>query len=683
MKHLFMFFVCLALVVPAFGQVPNTISYQGLLTTTSGAPIPNGDHGLQFDLYDTSSGGTSLWTETYASLSIQQGSYKVILGSVNPLSIPFDRKLYLEITINSGPGISSPVVFPRSEFTSAPYALQSQSLLGPGSSVSGVDAVAGGRNNQVHSDYSVIAGGESNLIEIGSSMEGRAFSKGTAKRNTILGAYSTISGGRNNKVSSQYGSIGGGQANEVTAPNAAVGGGQANEATAPDAAVGGGSSNTASGEQSTVSGGAQNIAQETGSAVGGGSGNKARGQYSVVSGGGGATDADSNSATGNYTSIPGGRANQASGSYSLAAGRRAKANHSGSFVWADSTDEDFVSTAPNQFLIRASGGVGIGTTGLLYPGAKLNIQGPAGNSILKVNPDVYPGIAGIHLSTGPGANGWSIRTVGGAPSKLEFYDVVSSNARVRIDVNGQVGIGFDDTPDAQLDVEASLNTVAVFNRRFDDGVVIGIQQDDVTEGTISVSGTTVSYNAFTGSHYGSTDEAIEMGTLVSFTGSNKRFHGNEKSEIIYGITASSRANDPACLGAYLALQESSQPEGPENPHLVMAVGNGEMWVADDGKNIEPGDYLISSDVRGHAMKDDEEKFPIGHVVARAAEKVDWSSVSESIDGRKHKKISVLFGNFVRSSVTNLTKEVQELRAMVKSLVVKQQSANEKSLGELK
>ena len=43
--------------------------------------------------------------------------------------------------------------------------------------------------------------------------------------------------------------------------------------------------------------------------------------------------------------------------YSFAAGRRAKANHPGSFVWGDSTDADVASTANDQFLVRAAGGV--------------------------------------------------------------------------------------------------------------------------------------------------------------------------------------------------------------------------------------------------------------------------------------------------------------------------------------
>lgn len=50
--------------------------------------------------------------------------------------------------------------------------------------------------------------------------------------------------------------------------------------------------------------------------------------------------------------------------HSFAAGFLAEANHGGTFVWADSASGfgvPFPSTGVNQFLIRASGGVGIGT----------------------------------------------------------------------------------------------------------------------------------------------------------------------------------------------------------------------------------------------------------------------------------------------------------------------------------
>src|SRR5262249_40794959 len=58
--------------------------------------------------------------------------------------------------------------------------------------------------------------------------------------------------------------------------------------------------------------------------------------------------------------------NTAQGQWSFAAGYRAKANHNGTFVWADSTQADFASTGNDQFLIRATGGVGIGINNPAY-----------------------------------------------------------------------------------------------------------------------------------------------------------------------------------------------------------------------------------------------------------------------------------------------------------------------------
>ena len=66
-----------------------------------------------------------------------------------------------------------------------------------------------------------------------------------------------------------------------------------------------------------------------------------------------------NTASGANSAIPGGGGNTAAGDYSFAAGHHAQALHDGSFVWADSTDADFGSTADNQFLVRASGGAQI------------------------------------------------------------------------------------------------------------------------------------------------------------------------------------------------------------------------------------------------------------------------------------------------------------------------------------
>ncbi len=95
--------------------------------------------------------------------------------------------------------------------------------------------------------------------------------------------------------------------------------------------------------------------------ISGGSVNTIDAFASLSSIGGGVSNAIGTSAAG--STIPGGWMNAigSGATFSLAAGRQAKANHAGTFVWADNQGVDFASKAPNQFLVRAGGGVGIGT----------------------------------------------------------------------------------------------------------------------------------------------------------------------------------------------------------------------------------------------------------------------------------------------------------------------------------
>ncbi|HEV8538739.1 MAG TPA: tail fiber domain-containing protein [Bacteroidota bacterium] len=109
----------------AAASFPRTMSYQGLLITSKGLPAPNGGYDLQFDLYDSLTGGSSQWTEIHIAVPVQQGSFSVILGSTTPLSVDFNRKLYAEVrTLNGPTGPSYPFTFsPRTELASAPYSL--------------------------------------------------------------------------------------------------------------------------------------------------------------------------------------------------------------------------------------------------------------------------------------------------------------------------------------------------------------------------------------------------------------------------------------------------------------------------------------------------------------------------------------------------------------------------------
>lgn len=186
--------------------------------------------------------------------------------------------------------------------------------------------------------------------------------------NRVLSNFGTVSGGESNTAANAFATVAGGRFNVSSGQDATVSGGQGNAASAQGASSGGGFLNTASGNYSTVSGGRQNVTAGGAATVAGGRGNAANWEYSTVSGG------SNNVINGDYGTIPGGRDNAAS-LYAFAAGRRAKANHAGSFVWADLDDQDFASTTFNQFLIRANGGVGINTNN--PNGAMLAVNGNA------------------------------------------------------------------------------------------------------------------------------------------------------------------------------------------------------------------------------------------------------------------------------------------------------------------
>lgn len=107
-----------------FNPFPREISYQGLLTTSSGAPALSGSYTLQFDLFYAFSGGSSIWSEVHNGVSVQNGTFNVRLGSAISLPPVFYTILFLEVKATAGPGLLGEVIFsPRTQLTSAAYSL--------------------------------------------------------------------------------------------------------------------------------------------------------------------------------------------------------------------------------------------------------------------------------------------------------------------------------------------------------------------------------------------------------------------------------------------------------------------------------------------------------------------------------------------------------------------------------
>jgi hypothetical protein len=199
---------------------------------------------------------------------------------------------------------------------------------------------------------------------------------GSERPNQVTSDFGTIGGGLANTASGLKSTIAGGISNTASDWWATIGGGGSNVASANRATIGGGVGNTVSGFLGTIGGGLHNTASTAWATIGGGATNTANAGYTTIGGG------RFNIAGGNYGTVPGGRNNEALGDHSFASGRRAKAEHRGTFVWADSTNSDFVSTDDDQFLIRSGGGVGINTND---PEHALDVNGTIQGSRVEVS----------------------------------------------------------------------------------------------------------------------------------------------------------------------------------------------------------------------------------------------------------------------------------------------------------
>jgi hypothetical protein len=169
--------------------------------------------------------------------------------------------------------------------------------------------------------------------------------------NFVGGFESNVAGGEANSASGSISAVGGGINNGASGDRSVVSGGENNSAGGPWSGVASGINNTASDSWSSVAGGADNTAGGPWSSIAGGNSNNAGGSGSSIAGG------TFNNASGRDSIVVGGNSNNAGGSYSFAAGHHADAAHNGTFVWADSKPFTFSSLRPDEFAVRATGGV--------------------------------------------------------------------------------------------------------------------------------------------------------------------------------------------------------------------------------------------------------------------------------------------------------------------------------------
>jgi hypothetical protein len=130
--------VFLVLCHVSFGAgTPEGVTFQGRLTTTNGAPVPDGTYDIVFKFYDAPSAGTLLLTDRHVAgnspvpvsaglFSVLLGGGQVVPGTETNLWDVFLRHpgVYLAIAVNA----DSEMV-PRLPLTRTPYAVKAEDAL--------------------------------------------------------------------------------------------------------------------------------------------------------------------------------------------------------------------------------------------------------------------------------------------------------------------------------------------------------------------------------------------------------------------------------------------------------------------------------------------------------------------------------------------------------------------------
>jgi hypothetical protein len=269
--------------------------------------------------------------------------------------------------------------------------------------------------------------------------------------------------------------------------------------------------------------------------------------------------------------VPGGALNVAGGENSFAAGTYATATNDGCFVWADgSTTSPFSSSARNQFLIRSTGGVGIGTASTPPGGLRVDSGGLA---VTGASSPHYPNAAGVFVEKATGA---------GAVYAFD-YNAFAPLPLALNSPGGNVGI-------------ATLNP----------------------QYTLDVAGTTQTHTLII---TGGSDlaEPFKMGTQEIAKGSVVSIDENHPGELVLsakaydtrvaGIVSGANGVNPG-----IAIHQKGFNDGGQNVALT-----GRVYALADAASgaIRPGDLLTTSDNPGYAMKVTDHARAQGAILGKA------------------------------------------------------------------
>ena len=286
------------------------------------------------------------------------------------------------------------------------------------------------------------------------------------------------------------------------------------------------------------------------------------------------------------------------------AGRKENSNSSSNSGYLQFNTLDNSGTMYERLRIDSSGNVGVGASP--HPNFRTTIKGDSSS----VN-------SGVHFLTASNASAFELSEASNNTSDVQLWNyqngylrfATNNTERLRITSGGNVLVGTTSYDSNIIGAGLGADGLGYFtrnavniiaNRKTTDGTILSIQQDNAEEGTISVSGTTVSFNGghlarFSQLPSGQRDPAIKKGTVLSNLDEMCVWNDSEgnplPNEQLNKVKISDVEGDSNVAGVFVNWDDDDQ----DNPFDLNMAMTGDMIIRiAQSVSVNRGDLLMSA-----------------------------------------------------------------------------------------